>query len=377
MVKSLKGRISRNLQNAIGRRTKRKILVIESDDWGSIRMPSMQAYQKLFNAGIAVNKCPYNTFDSLESVEDIETIRDFCKGFKDKNGNHLKITANFIMANPDFEKIKESIFNAYHYKDLKKTYQYYQGSVNTLAALKNAMIEKAIVPQLHGREHLQVNYWLKVLKTGDNETLTAFNNGVWGHPSEYELQSGINFSSAFHITSQEDYKFANESVIEASKLFNETFGFISETFISPRFIWPKSLESTFYNAGIRAVQGKLVQLYPIIGSDDVKLHRKINWMGKPNQAGLKYLIRNVFFEPTQKPGFPWEKDALKRIGAAFFWGKPAVISTHRLNFMGGFSEQNRKDSLNRLLKLIKVVQNKYPDVEFMSSNELYHLVYEK
>ena len=369
-------RLSRNLQAFIGKKLKQKILVIESDDWGSIRMPSLQAYQNLCYAGIAVDKCPYNTFDALESVEDIEIIHDFCNGIKDKNGNKLKVTANFIMANPDFEKIRKSHFSAYFFKDLKRTYQHYQGSFNTLTAVKSAMIEKSIVPQLHGREHLQVNHWLKALKTGDNETLTAFKNGVWGHPSKYERQSGINFSSAFHVTSHEDYMFAEESVIQSSELFSETFGFASGTFIPPRFIWPVELENTFYNAGIRSLQGKLVQLVPRIGNNS-NLYQKLNWMGKPNKSGLKYLIRNVFFEPTQKPNFSWEKDALKRIDAAFFWGKPAVISMHRLNFMGGFSEKNRKDSLNRLRKLIMVVQNKYPDVEFMSSNDLYNLAYEK
>lgn len=369
--------LSRHLQSLIGKKLKKKVLVIESDDWGSIRMPSIQSYQNLYNAGIAVNKCPYNKFDALESVEDIERLQSFCKGFNDINGNPLKITANFIMANPDLEKIQESEFNNYYYRDLRETYEYHQASSDTLDAIKNAMNNKILIPQLHGREHLQVNHWLYTLKKGDLETRLAFDNGVWGHPSKSENFRGINFSSAFHITSEEDLNFAKESVIEASKLFKDTFGFISETIIPPRFIWPKSLEATFYAAGIRSVQGKLVQLYPIIGNNDIKLRRKINWMGKHNHAGLKYLIRNVFFEPTQRPNFSWEEDAMKRISTAFHWGKPAVISMHRLNFMGGFSAQNRKNSLIRLLKLINAVQKEYPDIEFKSSNELYHLVYEK
>jgi hypothetical protein len=41
MINSLKSTLSRNLTNARGWRTNRKIVVIESDDWGSIRMPHM------------------------------------------------------------------------------------------------------------------------------------------------------------------------------------------------------------------------------------------------------------------------------------------------------------------------------------------------
>lgn len=176
----MKGIISRNIQSIIGKRLGREILVIESDDWGSIRMSSKKAYESLVSQGIPVDKCPYNTFDSLESSSDIEAIVELANKFMDRKGNPLKITANFIMANPDFEKIKEDHFQNYHYRDLLHSYQYYQGSVDTFNSIKNSIESNVLYPQLHGREHLQVNHWLNVLKEGDKETLLAFNQGVWG-----------------------------------------------------------------------------------------------------------------------------------------------------------------------------------------------------
>jgi hypothetical protein len=373
----MKALISRNIVSTLGKRTNRKILVIESDDWGSIRMPSKKAYDNLLKAGIPVNKCSYNIYDSLETSEDIEVLSDLCQSFKDNNGNPLKVTANFIMANPDFEKIQADNFEKYHFRDLTETYQFYQGNTKTIDSVYEAIKKSVIVPQLHGREHLQVNHWLFALRANDVETKRAFDNGVWGHPSAYEKKFGINFSSAFHITTEKELVFAKESIVDASKLFENHFGFTSQTFIAPRFIWPLELESTFVLVGINALQGKLVQLYSKIGIENKRLHQKINWMGKLNKSELKYLIRNVFFEPTQKPSFAWEIDAMKRIDTAFFWGKPAVISMHRLNFMGGFSEENRNNGLNRLSSLIHAVLKKYPEVEFLSSNELSDLVYEK
>ena len=41
---TLKQTITHNLLNIPGWRTKRHIVVIESDDWGSIRMPSKDVY---------------------------------------------------------------------------------------------------------------------------------------------------------------------------------------------------------------------------------------------------------------------------------------------------------------------------------------------
>jgi glycosyltransferase involved in cell wall biosynthesis len=48
-------------------RTNRKIVVFESDDWGSIRMPSISVLQELRAFGIPVDKSPYCRFDALES----------------------------------------------------------------------------------------------------------------------------------------------------------------------------------------------------------------------------------------------------------------------------------------------------------------------
>lgn len=48
----LKKQIFRNYINMFGLKTKQKIVVIESDDWGSIRMPNKKTYDKLQQRGI-------------------------------------------------------------------------------------------------------------------------------------------------------------------------------------------------------------------------------------------------------------------------------------------------------------------------------------
>lgn len=64
--------ILRNISNTFGYKTNRKIVVFESDDWGSIRMPSKLAYSNLLKKGIGVDKSLYDTLDSLEKKEDLE-----------------------------------------------------------------------------------------------------------------------------------------------------------------------------------------------------------------------------------------------------------------------------------------------------------------
>ncbi len=366
--------VSEQVFGILGNKTRKKIIVIESDDWGLQRMPSKKAFENLKKAGFPVETCPYNLNDSLENVEDISRLNDFCEKFKDKNGNSLKITANFIMSNPDFEKVKESNFEEYCYLKINDIYNFYQGNLNTLTTIKEAYKNGTFIPQLHGREHLQVNHWLNALRIGDNETWLAFNEGVFGHPSNYGKNSGINFLSAFHISSNNELKFIIDSVSDGALIFKEIFGYKSDTFIAPRYIWPLELESYFKDNDIKSLQGTHVQLIPRLNNKNIHtLAKQINWMGKRNKNGLGYLCRNVFFEPTLRPSFSWEKDALRRIDTAFYWGKPAIISTHRLNFMGGFSSENRETTLSRLRNLIQQVQKKHKEIVFASSNELINL----
>ncbi len=62
MIKKI---IGRSLINLLGWRTSRKIVVIESDDWGSIRMPSHDVYTKCLKEGYPVDKNAYERYDSL------------------------------------------------------------------------------------------------------------------------------------------------------------------------------------------------------------------------------------------------------------------------------------------------------------------------
>ena len=57
--------------NSRGWRTDREIVVIESDDWGSIRMPSKRVYDELLSKGFPVDILPYLRYDSLESNIDL------------------------------------------------------------------------------------------------------------------------------------------------------------------------------------------------------------------------------------------------------------------------------------------------------------------
>jgi hypothetical protein len=55
---------------------------------------------------------------------------------------------------------------------------------------------------------------------------------------------------------------------------------------------------------------------------------------------------------------------------AFRWGKPCVISSHRVNYIGELNKKNRELTLTMLDGLLRRILTEYPDVEFMSSDQL-------
>ena len=81
-------------------------------------------------------------------------------------------------------------------------------------------------------------------------------------------------------------------------------------------------------------------------------------------------MRNCYFEPSQNPSFDWLNDCLNRVNIAFRWGKAAVISSHRLNFIGNIDVQNKDRNIVLFRNLLNEIVKKWPDVEFISSDEL-------
>ena len=98
-----------------------------------------------------------------------------------------------------------------------------------------------------------------------------------------------------------------------------------------------------------------------------------HYTGERNKNGQVYLVRTCNFEPTQNPQYNAD-NCMKEIDLDFRMGKPAIVSCHRLNFIGDINPTNRDNNLRELNKLLKMITTKHPDVEFMSSDEIGKLV---
>ncbi len=359
--------ISSNLINYKGWKTNKKIVVFESDDWGSVRMPSVETYKTLKQNGIQVDKSPYCKFDSLASEYDLDYLFSTLLKYKDNNGNSPIITANTVIANPDFEKIKAADYSIYYFEPFTETLKRYPQHHNSFELWKQGINSGIFFPQFHGREHVNVAMWLDLLRKNDTAFRLAFENKMWGLSNDLFPLLPKSIQATFD---SKDNNLLQESIKSGLALFEQIFGYKSESFIANNFIWDARLNSTLSAHGVRYLQGMKYQILPKEANEKRKLLR--HHIGEINKYNQTYLIRNCAFEPSVD-GYGFEK-TLKEIGNAFFWKKPAIISTHRINFIGFLDERNRTSNLKSFSLLLENILKKWPDVEFMTTVSLGHLI---
>lgn len=364
---TLKQKLAKNYINARGWRTKRKLLLIESDDWGAIRMPSRETYEYFLSKNIAVDQSYFDKNDSLESTEDLEHLYEVLDGFRDINGNPAVITAFSVVANPDFEKIEADKRRQYHFELITETYKRSPHTEKTFPLFLEGAKKRLLYPQFHGREHINVKRWLEAIKSPSQKESLAFKKqAIISSKMHNDLFSfPLSYFAAFDFLEENEQADHKKIISEGLFHFEKLFGFQSLSFMASCSIWGDEINDVLKKENVLLQSGQ--QTIPV-GQKKQKIINK-TW-GSKNKTGQLHWRRNSTFEPSRNQEFDWVSRSLQEIEIAFRWGKPAVISSHRVNYIGSIFPENRKKSLEKLKSLIKQVQKKWPDVEFINTAQL-------
>ena len=374
----IKSALRVNVSNIPGWRTKRHVVVIESDDWGSIRMSSKEAFDRMLKAGMPVDRSHYNLYDSLECNDDLEQMYETLSKFKDSTGRHPVITGVNVVANPDFEKIKTNNFSEYIYEPYTETCKRYSNHDRVYDLWKEGIEKRLMVPIFHGREHLNAQFWMRALRDKNKSTLVGFENEVTGMPG-IKGEKLPDFQAAFQIDTINDLVYQKEVLKTGLDLFEELYGYRSRYFVPTNGPFNNTLEKDLNEHGVKYINTGKKQKEPL-GNGQYKINTR--FIGDKNQYGQIYITRNCFFEPSssgfEKPAnTDWINNCLKEIEIAFRWRKPAVISSHRVNYIGYLHPENRERSLKQLSELLGKMLKRWPDIEFMTSSELGDLITSK
>lgn len=352
----------------MGLRLNQKIVVFESDDWGAIRTPSMVVFEKMRHSsnGIKVNN--FDRFDCLESESDLCALWEVIRSFRDSFGRHPIFTCNMVLQNPNFDAIRKSKFEEYLSETFFESYQRVWGQDlrSNWALLQQ---DGVIKPQFHAREHLNVDLWLEDLRVGNKATLEAFEMDCFGQMQQTSSTHHFHYLAAYHSRNPQDLAKKKIILKDGFGLFKKTFGFDSLTFIPCNYIWTDELTDCLPNLGVEGFQGSRVMRLADITANG-KLLQKRRVMSYDTRSDLINTVRNVHFEPFDLNDGSSTTKALNQIASAFRWCKPAVISSHRINYVGGLDIHNRDNNLLQLKTLISSILKRWPDVRFMSSDEL-------
>jgi hypothetical protein len=370
---SVKSEIARHWRNLPGWTTKRKIIVFESDDWGSIRMPSKEVYNACLKAGYPVDKNVYEKYDTLESEVDLELLFELLRKYKDFKGNPPVITANCLVANPDFDAIQKSNFEQYHFELVTETFKKYPNRSGCFELWKDGLNENIFKMQFHGREHLNVSLFMNALQKGDRDVLFGFGHGMAGCISLDSGDVANYYVEATRFNSESDKAEKLAIISEGLDIFRNLTGYHSESLIPPNYTWSLDFDEVTSESGVKFFQGYRKVREP--GINGIPDSYYTHFLGKTNKSGQLYLVRNGTFEPSLNHSDNSVERCIRDIASAFRMNKPAIISTHRINFAGSLEPDNRDKALMQLNELIGLILKRWPDVEFMASDELGNLIH--
>lgn len=365
----MKQTLANHIKNVGGWTTKRKILCFAVDDYGNIRLHSPGSVEKLKSKGVQLSG-RFDYFDALDTCEDYEQLYEVLSSVKDKHQNHAIFTPYALSANIDFDKVLKER-RKYEYELLPETYkklaaedQAYEGAFEML---QEGISNKLIKPQFHGREHLNIGLFEDFLNIEHPHLMANLENHSYAGIPKLTEKPTIGFTQAFAFWDEKEVENHKVIIKDGLQCFEKVYGYKSVTFTPPAQQLHPELYAYIKTQGVLSIdKSRTSQRH--LGHD--KYVQEKNKLGYQNNQEHITMVRNVVFEPTDDRGVDWVEFTFKQIQAAFRLNKPAIVSSHRVNYCGHIDLENRTKGLTTLKMLLQKVVQKYPEVEFMSVDQL-------
>ena len=349
------------IKNSFGVKINRKLVAFYVDDWGSVRTRDTKALDYLRKKGVAVDAARFSRYDTLASEQDLLELFAVLRSVKDCNGNNACFTAVMNPCNPNFEAMKKTGYTEFISEPFTETLKKY-GYHDVINLWKEGFGENIFYPIFHGTEHVSRSQLLAALQSGNLPDVWAFEYDSVGVPGSLK-----NIMTPYWMNSADEKDVLAENIKQGLDAFERIFGFRANQFRAGGDVISPELYPVLRDNGIKYMDDTLF-VKRHLGNG--RYQTMINFSGVKNRFGQKNIIRNCVFEPASNGISDAVGNCMLMIDVAFRCHKPAVISSHRVNYVGALDANNRKQGLLRLSELLKEIVKRYPDVEFVNADRL-------
>ena len=290
---------------------------------------------------------------------------------KDSTGRPACLTANFVMTNPDFVKIKESDFEKYFVIPQQDDWD-----EKLVKLYREGIRERVFYPQLHGYEHMCSEAWLRGLHEDKPGFRMLFDLGLHLDPRTAigkPGRSSAEFVDASTVPSRViPVEKQRENLVKAQAIFKDIFGYRSVSFIAPFYYFDDNTLRACEANGIKYIQAGNSQCEKVLESGKYVNHRR--YLGEKTGHGSGvFLTRNAHLDPAGSNLYN-AAACMQHIEWAFNLGLPAVIDTHRIYYMSTNDLEMAANSRKELDKLLTAIEKRYPDVRYLTTPELGELI---
>ncbi len=337
------------------RRLETPVVAIESDDWGGG-----------YYAGYLTGEEAFRQRLDAEQAEALERLGSVMKRHNDSVGRHPVITGMVVVAQADVPAILADPQRRYHWKPIDESLPL------LTAAMRTAEADGTFAAQYHARDHKNKDRWTRALVAaaaaaearGEALTPEAV-HALWPEDeglrrammTEYQREEG----GRLVALPDDEIK---AKLGDGLAVFRRLFGRDPVCTVAPKYLWDLQTELAWRDVGLKYVHGANWQLGPGRPPDA--------WMrelGTPSASGMLYVPRTVDMGVGVGGGMSGVAEVYDAVRLAFRRGQPAVISTHSwcYGLLGG---KTAGEMAHRLDKLLTRIETDWPDVRYLTSEEL-------
>lgn len=365
--------IKDHIKNIGGWRTTDRYVVLAFDDYGNVRLRDNAAADTLTELGHA----PRNHFDirdHLETRADLEAMRDVLTSVTDAAGRGAVLSAYFTPTNLDFDALEEwDATSDPHPPLVSLTETFARAAQRDEGAYAGAwdlwqdlFARDLAAPYYHGRQHFNTKAFVEKWREGDAALRAACAQGSLARLTSRD-SAGRKIYAALDIGSVSELPDIAAEILDGADRFEAVFGHRSRVFNPPAGRAHPDLHETLAEAGLWYLEAPYKEAYHL---GDGKRRTMVSRTGDVASRSTRKIVRNVVFEPGPNGIDASIMAARASVSAAFRMGKPAIISSHRVNFGTYIDPAHGRANLEALRKLLKHIIADHPTIRFVSTYEL-------